>query len=69
MTTNHPARLSQRFNESVRSLLESRLDRTLAARSEFFISSCVNMLEEDFAELDPSKEIDPRFIRSLLVRR
>jgi hypothetical protein len=69
MTVSQPARLCERFNESVRSLLESRLDRTLAARSAFFVSSCLNMLEEDFAELDPSREIDPRFVRSLLVRR
>jgi hypothetical protein len=69
MTASQPARLSERFNESVRSLLDSRLDRILAARNEFFVSSCLNMLEEDLTELDPSREIDPRFIRSLLVRR
>jgi Family of unknown function (DUF6178) len=69
ITVSQPARLSERFNETVRSLLDSRLDRTLAARSEFFVSSCLSMLEEDLAELEPSREIDPRFIRSLLVRR
>jgi len=27
------------------------------------------MLEEEFAELDPAAPIDPRFIRSFLIRR
>ena len=34
-----------------------------------FINSCLNMLEEDLAELDPAMPIDPRFIRSLLIRK
>ena len=69
MTAHRPARLSEQFHEAIREVLESRLDRSLRARSEGFVNSCLNMLEEDFAELDPSQEIDPRFIRSLLIRR
>jgi hypothetical protein len=69
MTADRPARLSEQFHESVRLVLETRLDPTLHARSEGFINSCLNILEEDLAELDPSQEIDPRFIRSLLIRR
>ena len=69
MTNGRPARLSERFHESVRLVLETRLAPTLRARSESFVNSCLNVLEEDFAELDPTREIDPRFIRSLLIRR
>jgi hypothetical protein len=69
MTADRPARLSEQFHESVRLVLETRLTPSLRARNEGFVNSCVNMLEEDFAELDPSQEIDRRFIRSLLIRR
>jgi Family of unknown function (DUF6178) len=69
MTAGWPARLSEQFHESVRLVLETRLDPTLRARSEGFVNSCLNVLEEDFAELNPAQEIDPRFIRSLLIRR
>jgi len=69
MTAGRPARLSEPFHESVRLVLETRLDPTLRARSEGFVNSCLNVLEEDLAELDPAREIDPRFIRSLLFRR
>jgi uncharacterized protein DUF6178 len=69
MTASRPARLSQQFHESVRLVLETRLEPTLHARSESFVNSCLSVLEEDFAELDPSQEIDPRFIRSLLIQR
>jgi hypothetical protein len=69
MTGARPARLSAQFRESVRSVLESRLDPELYSRIEGFVNSCLNMLEEDFAELSPSHAIDPRFIRSLLIHR
>jgi hypothetical protein len=69
MTAGSPASLSQQFHQTVRSLLETRLDAAVHARSESFVNSCLNMLEEDFAELEPRRDIDPRFIRSLLVRR
>ncbi|HJU11037.1 MAG TPA: DUF6178 family protein [Candidatus Binataceae bacterium] len=69
MTNGRPARLSQDFHESVHFILETRLDPGVRTRSEGFVNSCLNMLEEEFAELDVSREIDPRFIRTLLVRR
>ncbi len=69
MTADRPARLSERFQQVVRDILESRLEPELRERCEGFVNSCLNMLEEEFAELDPSREIDPRFIRSLLLRR
>jgi hypothetical protein len=69
MTASRPACLSEQFQQSVHIVLSSRLDPSLRARSEGFVNSCLNMLEEDFAELDPAQEIDPRFIRSLLIRR
>jgi len=69
MSAGRPARLSEHFHELVQRVLETRLDPTLRVRSEGFVNSCLNMLEEDFAELDPSQTIDPRFIRSLLIRR
>ncbi|HKV53607.1 MAG TPA: DUF6178 family protein [Candidatus Binataceae bacterium] len=69
MTTSRPARLSEEFRESVRFVMDTRLDEELRTRSADFITSCLNMIEEDLAELDPSQQIDARFIRSLLTRR
>ena len=48
--------------------LAARLDETARARSAGFVASCLSVLEEDLAELDP-RAIDPRFLRSLLIRR
>ena len=64
-----PARLSDRFRERVSATVGARLDAALGRRSADFINSCLNMLEEDLAELDPAMPIDPRFIRSLLIRK
>ncbi|MGH7933616.1 MAG: DUF6178 family protein [Candidatus Binataceae bacterium] len=70
MTHNgRPAHLSENFHRIVRKTLETRLDSALLKRSTDFVDSCLNMLEEDFAELDPARPADPRFIRSLLIRR
>jgi hypothetical protein len=69
MTADRPARLSEKFQQTVRSILQVRLEPEMRARCESFVNSCLNMLEDEFAELDPSREIDPRFIRSLMVRR
>jgi hypothetical protein len=69
MTPSRPARLTEQFHDSVREVLETRLDPSLRTRSENFVNSCLNVLEEDFAELDPAHDIDPRFIRSLLIQR
>jgi hypothetical protein len=69
MTAERPGRLSGRFQESVDQALTNRLGDELRARSRGFVDSCLNLLEEDLAELEPSHAIDPRFIRSLLIRR
>jgi Family of unknown function (DUF6178) len=63
-----PARLSDRFRQRVNETLAG-LDEELRKRSADFINSCLNMIEEDLAELDPVEPIDPRFIRSLLIRK
>ena len=66
---DRPARVNDRFKERVGEALRARLDEPLLRRSADFVNSCVNMIEEDLAELDPAEPIDPRFIRSLLIRK
>jgi hypothetical protein len=53
----------------VRDALAARLDSALRERSAGFVNSCLNLIEEDLAELDPAQPIEYRFIRSLLIRR
>ncbi len=62
-----PGRLSGEFREMVQRILGERLEQTTRLATADFVNSCLNVLEEDFAEL--SREIDPRFLRSVLVRR
>ena len=69
MTATRPARLSPDFQESVQQLMDTRLEPSLRSRCDAFVRSCLNMLEEDLGELDPARPIDPRFLRSLLIRR
>jgi len=64
-----PARLSASFRRGVESVLGRRLDHEVRERTADFINSCLNMLEEELSELDSSRPIDPRFIRSVLIRR
>jgi Family of unknown function (DUF6178) len=64
-----PARLARSFRDRVEKALEHRLDEGLRLRSADFVNSCLNILEEELAELDNSRPIDARFIRSLLIRR
>jgi len=64
-----PARLTASFRSRVAKAIARRLDEGLRLRSADFVNSCLNMLEEELAELDNSRPIDPRFIRSLLIRR
>jgi hypothetical protein len=63
-----PARLTEGFRVMVDAALAARMDETARARSAGFVASCLSVLEEDLAELDP-RAIDPRFLRSLLIRR
>lgn len=64
-----PARLSAEFHRRVEETLAQRIDDEARARGADFVNSCLNLLEEEFAELDPARAIDSRFIRSLLLRR
>ena len=63
-----PARLTDDFHAMVEAAMAARLDATTRARAAAFVGSCLSVLEEDLAELDP-RAIDPRFLRSLLIRR
>ncbi len=62
-----PGRLNDDFREMVQKLLVEKLDQSTRLASADFVNSCLNVLEEDFAEL--GRDIDPRFLRSLLIRR
>jgi hypothetical protein len=68
MTSDTPARLTDDFRGMVREALEKRLDEQTLKRTEDFVRSCLNMLEEEFSELEPAAPIDPRYVRSLLLR-
>jgi len=62
-----PARLKDNFRDQV-GAAAARIDDATRRRSADFVASCLSLLEEDLAELDP-RAIDPRFMRSLLIRR
>jgi hypothetical protein len=64
-----PARLNDGFKHHVDAAMHAGLDEPLRRRSADFVNSCLNMIEEDLAEIDPAEPIDPRFIRSLLIRK
>jgi Family of unknown function (DUF6178) len=63
-----PGHLSNAFRVQVEQTMAARLDDSLRERTHAFVNACLNLLEEEFAELDPKAPIDPRFIRSLLLR-
>jgi len=69
MTPDRPAHLNEAFRADVESALTATLDRATLERATPYIDSCLKMLEEEFAELELSAPIDPRFMRSLLIRR
>jgi hypothetical protein len=68
MTPDTPARLSEGFRRLVTKTLSQRLDEGLQARTDDFVHSCLRLLEEEFSELKLSATIDPRYIRSILLR-
>jgi Family of unknown function (DUF6178) len=68
MTPDTPARLTEDFRRMVADMLTKRLDQTPLRRTEDFVRSCLNVLEEEFSEIKFSAPIDPRYIRSLLLR-
>jgi len=62
-----PGRLTDAFRAAVEGLMHDRLHEEVRLASADFVNSCLNVLEEDFSEL--TKDIDPRFLRSVLIRR
>jgi hypothetical protein len=66
---SRPARLSEAFRRRIDDIMRERLGDDLRRRSADYVNSCLNLLEEDLGDIDPARPIDPRFIRSLLIRR
>ncbi len=64
-----PGRLTDAFRAMVGAQLAERVDDPMRRRSADYVNSCLNLFEEEFAGLGAEREIDPRFIRSVLVRR
>ncbi|HEY6417956.1 MAG TPA: DUF6178 family protein [Candidatus Binataceae bacterium] len=65
------ARLSEEFRAMVEDALATRLDHLdhdVRQQSRDFVNSCLNLFEEEFADLGGEREIDGRFIGSVLVR-
>ena len=69
MTSGRPAHLNEDFRRAIDGALTRMLDDPMRQRATPYIDSCLKMLEEEFAELDPALAIDPRFMRSFLIRR
>lgn len=67
MTGSRPAELSEAFRQATVKAIARRVDEAERRRANPYIESCLRMLEEEFAELDPADGIDPRFIRSFLL--
>ena len=65
--SGRPARLSDDFRHLVDEMLSAKLEPETLKSAGDFVNSCLNLLEEEFSELEP--EIDPRYIRSILLRR
>jgi hypothetical protein len=66
--TGQPGVLSDEFRSKVSHALAERMDDTTRKRTAGFLNSCLNLLEEEFANLGGEREIDPRFIESVLVK-
>jgi hypothetical protein len=66
--TGQPGVLSDEFRTKVHHALAERMDDTTRKRTAGFLNSCLNLLEEEFANLGGEREIDPRFIESVLVK-
>jgi hypothetical protein len=66
--TGQPGVLSDYFRARINHALAERMDDTTRKRTSAFLNSCLNLLEEEFANLGAEREIDPRFIESVLVK-
>ena len=69
MSEGRPAHLNDAFRATIDNVLAGKLDYSTRNRVAPFVDSCLKMLEEEFADLDPAEPPDPRFMRSLLIRR
>jgi hypothetical protein len=67
MTDSRPAELSENFRRATAEIVTRRVDEAARRQAKPYVESCLRMLEEEFSELDPSRGIDPRFIRSFLI--
>ncbi|HEV2171784.1 MAG TPA: DUF6178 family protein, partial [Candidatus Binatus sp.] len=67
--TGEPGVLSDRFRSRVHQAVANRMDDAAQRRTAAFLNSCLNLLEEEFANLGGEQQIDPRFIESVLVRQ
>jgi hypothetical protein len=68
MMTGNPGVLSEQFRTRINHALADRMDDATRKRTAAFLNSCLNLLEEEFAHLGGEREIDSRFIESVLVR-
>jgi hypothetical protein len=66
--TGEPGRLSDEFRTKLHHAIAEKLDEGARKRTAHFLNSCVNLLEEEFANLGGELRIDPRFIESVIVR-
>jgi hypothetical protein len=66
--TGEPGHLTDEFRATLHRALSEKLDEGARKRTAAFLNSCVNLLEEEFANLGGELRIDPRFIESVLVR-
>jgi hypothetical protein len=64
-----PGRLKEAFREQINDLLRARLAPQALQESADFVTSCLNLLEEEFSRLNPKNGLDPQCIRSLLIRQ
>ncbi len=62
-------KLSDGLHELVAKAVAERLDESERIAGAEFLNSCLNVFEEEFAGLGNEREIDPRFIRSVLIKR
>ncbi len=54
-----PAKLSDGFHADVEAVLEMRLEDDVRKRSADFFNSCLNIIEEEFAELESGRSHRP----------
>jgi uncharacterized protein DUF6178 len=68
MTPDRPSQLNEGFRCVTEDVLARTVDEAARRRATPYVDSCLRMLEEEFSELDLSVRIDPRFMRSFLIR-